>query len=75
MTWRILLAYPGGECTLTRYRKPMPIQDVTRKAASHASELFPSWRWAEDGEIPAIETEGPAMILCVLGHSGAEVTL
>jgi hypothetical protein len=75
MTYRILLAYPGGEVTLHRYKKPMPIHDVTRKAADLASGLFRSWYWG-DGEIPAIiEMNSNAMILIVSGPSHIDCSL
>ena len=75
MTYRILLAYPGGEVLLHSYKRAMPIHDVTRKAASIASTLFSSWSWSQDGDIPDIETLTSAMVLIVSGPSGNECAL
>jgi hypothetical protein len=75
MTWRILLQYPGGEVTLHEYKKPMPIHDVSRKAVGFAQDLFESWQWANDPDLPAIESNKGSLILCVVGPRGADCYL
>lgn len=74
---RLLLAYPGGEVTLFQYKRAVPDHDVGRKMATIASELFPAWGWAEDGEIPAIWdlTDENRAILAVDGPRGKECFL
>ena len=73
---RILLAFPGGEITLAAYKSTVPIQQASRRAASLASDLFASWEWSSDGEIPSIEPHNsPCMLLIVDGPSGKEINL
>lgn len=73
---RILLAYAGGEVTLHQYRVEVPMHQAMRKAASMASDLFTSWDWSPDGEVPAIEPgRGPCMVLIVGGARGAEIVM
>ena len=73
---RILLAYPGGELTLHQYRVEVPTHQAMRKAASMATDLFPSWEWASDGDIAAIEPHGsPCLVLIVGGSRGRDCFL
>ena len=70
---RILLQYAGGEVTLFRYKRQVPIHQATDKLARIASEIFDSWEHG-DGDIPAIES-GDQMLLLVEGPSSKECFL
>lgn len=71
---RILLQFQGGEIELFRYKKHVPIQQVTYKLATIATEVFGSWEWGQG--IPAIEqVEGPLVLIAVDGPNGKECFL
>lgn len=76
MTPRILFQFRGGEIELFRYKRAVPIQQATEKLQKYATEIFPSWEWAKDGDVPAIEAlESENMLLLVEGPSGRDCFL
>ena len=54
MKHSIVLLFNGGQVTLKSWRRAMHPKHLHRELATYASELFPSWQWASDGDAGAV---------------------
>ncbi len=68
------LIFTGGEVTLKKWRRSMPLETLSREVASLASGLFDSWQWAADPAAGIViePTTGSNCLLMLIDKPSAE---